>query len=609
MKTILLRMILLLAFMLSMLPGWAYDFSALNEDGIEIYYDFDDFSSGVIVTYSTYENGMPKYYEGDIVIPESVVYLEENYDVLRIGTGAFSGSMDLNSVSLPSNLITIYGGAFSGCTNLTSITLPSDLSEIGEHTFWGCSALSSIKVNNYYPEDVSIGCEAFDGVAADCKLLVPMGSKNRYLSSETWNIFSDIEEFGDYEIVNVKDVYERYICSYALSFPEATLVGCCKYGDDTTDQLVMSSSITNRESNYTVSKIGNCAFKDMSDISYIDLPNTITSIGDEAFANCINIWYINIPQNVSYIGSNAFQNCTGLVIMDILVHNPDDIVMGDNVFDGAQKVNSIYVPIGSYSLYKTSDDWKNVGYFTEKIILADGIAYSNDIESTRASVKYTRTFNNTHWQALYLPFDMSYDEWSPFVEIAELYNVRGYDTNDDGEIDDVYIDFNRLNSGSIKPNVPYIVKAKNTGTVTFSCANKKLCAVPDEEGTVECSSTKTTYAIHGIYETKTDLYSTGAYCLAGGQFCQVSNETVTLAPYRSYLTITQKNGGYNDDVPGMSMAPKRIAISVDGEETTGIDDIFIAVPHDNLYYDLMGRKVMNPSKGIYIQNGKKIYVK
>lgn len=44
--------------------------------------------------------------------------------------------------------------------------------------------------------------------------------------------------------------------------------------------------------------------------------------------------------------------------------------------------------------------------------------------------------------------------------------------------------------------------------------------------------------------------------------------------------------------------------------TTGISSI-VATPEQtkNLIYDLMGRKVLNPSKGIYIKNGKKIVIR
>jgi len=44
--------------------------------------------------------------------------------------------------------------------------------------------------------------------------------------------------------------------------------------------------------------------------------------------------------------------------------------------------------------------------------------------------------------------------------------------------------------------------------------------------------------------------------------------------------------------------------------TDGIDNVNVDVePTDNQYYDLQGRRVVNPTRGIYILNGKKVIVK
>jgi len=43
--------------------------------------------------------------------------------------------------------------------------------------------------------------------------------------------------------------------------------------------------------------------------------------------------------------------------------------------------------------------------------------------------------------------------------------------------------------------------------------------------------------------------------------------------------------------------------------TTGINSVKSDVPSDSRIYDLMGRQISNPTKGIYIRNGKKYIVK
>ena len=46
------------------------------------------------------------------------------------------------------------------------------------------------------------------------------------------------------------------------------------------------------------------------------------------------------------------------------------------------------------------------------------------------------------------------------------------------------------------------------------------------------------------------------------------------------------------------------------EETTGISNVEITKPEvkDNVYYNLNGQRVANPSKGLYIVNGKKVII-
>lgn len=50
-----------------------------------------------------------------------------------------------------------------------------------------------------------------------------------------------------------------------------------------------------------------------------------------------------------------------------------------------------------------------------------------------------------------------------------------------------------------------------------------------------------------------------------------------------------------------------LCLPLTGVENVQTDDSFYGTK--NVYYDLNGRKVENPSNGIYIINGKKVFVK
>ena len=45
------------------------------------------------------------------------------------------------------------------------------------------------------------------------------------------------------------------------------------------------------------------------------------------------------------------------------------------------------------------------------------------------------------------------------------------------------------------------------------------------------------------------------------------------------------------------------------DDVSGIDQLVAGTPLDNQVYDLQGRRVENPTKGIYIVNGKKVLYK
>ena len=66
--------------------------------------------------------------------------------------------------------------------------------------------------------------------------------------------------------------------------------------------------------------------------------------------------------------------------------------------------------------------------------LNDGDVFNNDTETLCEEITYTRNFSNTKWQALYVPFEMSYNDWSADFEVARLNDVHQWDDDEDGLI-------------------------------------------------------------------------------------------------------------------------------------------------------------------------------
>jgi hypothetical protein len=76
-----------------------------------------------------------KDYEGDIIIPETVVFKKVTYRVTSIGGWAFDGCSSLTSIVIPDSVTWIGSCAFKCCTSLTSIVVRDSVTSIGGYAF------------------------------------------------------------------------------------------------------------------------------------------------------------------------------------------------------------------------------------------------------------------------------------------------------------------------------------------------------------------------------------------------------------------------------------------------------------------------------------------
>ena len=230
----------------------------------------------------------------------------------------------------------------------------------------------------------------------------------------------------------------------------------------------------------------------------------------------------------------------------------------------------------------------------EEITFTDGEAYSATADTDYKKVTYTRTFNNTEWQALYVPFSLNYNEWKDYFDIAEISTYAQYDDNADGDYDRMNLVVEKLEAGSTLANHPYLIRAKSTGTKTLTLTNKTLAAA--ETNSITCTSALGNYelTITGTYTEKTDMFANGYYALSGGRLMQASSASVVLKSQRWYI-----------DAKALGSGVKAWKIVV--EEAEGITAPSSSPKGESpVAYDLMGRGVKVGAKVISIVNGKKI---
>ncbi len=281
------RLLLLSALALFMTTSsWAYSFSAVNDDGVTIYYNKSGSKATVTYSSSSYNS-----YSGSVVIPETVTYDGTTYTVTTIGNSAFRSCTGLTSVTIPSSVTEIGSYAFYGSSSLTQVTIPNNVTTIGSDAFYNCSGLTQITI----PESVtSIGEQAF----YNCTGLTQVNFNATACTLAGYNSYryrafcgcSNIStmNFGD----NVTIIPE-YLC----------------YGLTKLTQVTIPNSVT---------IIGNYAFHDCTGITKVTIGNSVTSIGYQAFSGCTGLTgSLTIPNSVTSIGYSAFYGCSGLTSVTI----------------------------------------------------------------------------------------------------------------------------------------------------------------------------------------------------------------------------------------------------------------------------------------------------
>lgn len=155
----------------------------------------------------------------------------------------------------------------------------------------------------------------------------------------------------------------------------------------------------------------------------------------------------------------------------------------------------------------------------------------------------------------------------------------------------------------LKTNGEYVnAKANETNELAkASSYENHLVATPAETQTVTAAAGCKLYRL--TYNNATTKERLGFY---------LSNDGTSLkaTPGKAYLQISEKEAK-----DPSSAAPARSFVFGGGNETTGIEGITImgtdVQRHGTIegIFDLQGRKISNPTKGIYIKNNKKVIIK
>jgi len=310
-KYYLLFMIMSLALTVS-----AHDLAIENNDGVTIYYNY--INDGKELEVARYD-----FYSGNIVIPESVIYEGKTYNVTSIGNKAFNQCRKLTSITIGNSVINIGEAAFYHCDGINSITIPNSVTNIGERAFRECYNLTSLTIGNSVikiGEAAFESCESLTSIIIPnsvksigryafvaCKNLTSLTIGNS-VTDIGGDAFGECYGLTSVTIPNsVTNIgYAAFVnCIGLTSIVIPNSVSIIEYNTFGGCTGLTSVTIPN-----SVTSIGEIAFENCSSLTSITIPNSVTSIGENAFNGCNFTSVISLIQNPFKINKNTFSKNT-----------------------------------------------------------------------------------------------------------------------------------------------------------------------------------------------------------------------------------------------------------------------------------------------------------
>ena len=162
----------------------------------------------------------------------------------------------------------------------------------------------------------------------------------------------------------------------------------------------------------------------------------------------------------------------------------------------------------------------------------------------------------------------------------------------------------------LKTDGEYVnAKANETNELTKASSDENhLVATPAEAQTVTAETGCKLYRL--TYKNATNKERLGFYLSVDKANNSSDGTSLKATPGKAYLKVSE-----NEAKDPSSAALARSFVFGGGNETTGIEGITImgtdVQRHGTIegIFDLQGRKIVNPTKGIYIKNNKKVVIK
>lgn len=592
-------------------------------------------------------------YTGDIDIPENVTFEGKSYPVVALADECFKGCK-IGKVTIPTSVKKLGKSCFERST-LSSISIPNSVTELGASCFYSCSYLLSITIPSSITELPS-SCFSYSNLSNGIILqntLQKIGSSCfsscRFANIELPSSITEIANYGFEYCANLTSIV----------FPEKLkkisyrcLDGCSKITDITLPpalEVIEAGSFGGCSSLVEISipntvREMNCAYSTgngtsinglfigCTKLKQITIPPLVASLGYNMFYNCSSLETITIGSGVKTINSSTFSGCEKLNKIFCYAEDAptlDNTSANKDPFEGIDLKNCILnVPTGSNSKYEEADYWKNFSIISSintpepgvKVLTANITDANPNIEKGTyyaGNLVYTRDGSNVaeeKFASLCLPFDINLAETECFSNVFIPMNIALCNT--DTGLLTMMLDKADMNS-VIKAGQPFLAKLKSNKIELKNCNSTYISDNYAEQELETAFKIYDTTGKSGILQQNQNLevkfggtykerqLDKAVYRTFGSDGRLYNGDIIT--PFRAYL--------YKANAAAQA-AVQSITWGV-GDETTGIKYIITpeTKPTDNKVFTLDGKLVNQTGdtkslkKGIYIMNGKKIFIK
>ena len=484
------------------------------------------------------------------------------------------------------------GGMFYECICLENLDLSKfDTKNVTNmrNMFYNCQKLKTLDLSSFETDIVT----NMESMFYNCILLNTLKLTNKFNTQKVEDMCSMFNSCKELKTINLSGFDTQNVEDMRYMFNLCKSLESLDLSNFNTQKVTLMNNMFNQclqltsldLSNFDTQKVTNMSnmFFYCTGLKTVDISNFNTQAVknmDSMFGYCTNLATIYVGEN--FVTTNARSN--------------------DNMFYNCQLLKGA---LPEYNANKTNLKFANykTGYFSklvgkngeEKIgavgepLATDNLVLDDDkdfvaYETFAAkAASYSRTINTgTTWATLCLPFEISLDNQN----FRAFKLLSADDATETVELEELK---------TIEAGTPVIIKMTNGATeLNFSEANKAIAK------DVQTSKTDNgNYQLQGLYTQKEFSKDTDANCyiVKGDKLMnpamlleKTKVQKVASKPFRAYMV---------DNSSAPAGGAKMFSIGFDDSITT-IDTINTIANDKAEYYDLQGKRLNEPQKGINI---------